>query len=205
MPRISQLTSLTVPEANDEIAIVDVSSATTKKITRADLLKGADLPNDTVTTDSIADGAVTPAKVGSVAWTSWTPTFTNFNLGNGSVSARYAKFGSILIFRVRITLGSTSSVTGRIALSLPVAAASGYGSGTDAFVDAVVMLRDTSASVSVGSAAAIFESTTSIGIGALLYASATNVLNFTSTSSSTPFTWANGDIISVQGSYEVAV
>ena len=63
MPRISQLTSLTVPEANDEIAIVDVSSATTKKITRADLLKGADLPNDTVTTDSIADGAVTGAKI----------------------------------------------------------------------------------------------------------------------------------------------
>ena len=53
---------MTVPEANDEIAIVDASAATTKKITRADFLKGAALPADTVDTQAIADGAVTPDK-----------------------------------------------------------------------------------------------------------------------------------------------
>ena len=39
MPRISQLPSLTEADNSDEIAIVDVSSSTTKKITRGDLLK----------------------------------------------------------------------------------------------------------------------------------------------------------------------
>ena len=62
MPRISSLPALTQPEANDEIAIVDASAATTKKITRADFLKGAALPADTVDTQAIADGAVTAGK-----------------------------------------------------------------------------------------------------------------------------------------------
>ena len=60
---------MTVPEANDEIAIVDASAATTKKITRNDFLKGAALPADTVTTAAIADGAVTADKI----------DFTTFN------------------------------------------------------------------------------------------------------------------------------
>ena len=63
MPRISQLPSKTVPASGDELAIVEVATSTTKKITRADLLKGADLPNDTVTTGAIKDGAVTTDKI----------------------------------------------------------------------------------------------------------------------------------------------
>ena len=39
MPRISQLPSLATADNADEIAIVDVSSSTTKKITRGDFLK----------------------------------------------------------------------------------------------------------------------------------------------------------------------
>ena len=57
MPRISQLPSLTAADNSDEIAIVDVSSSTTKKITRGDLLK-APLPANSVTTAAIQDGAV---------------------------------------------------------------------------------------------------------------------------------------------------
>ena len=60
---------MTQPEANDEIAIVDASAATTKKITREDFLKGADLPADTVDTQAIADGAVTADKIAANAIT----------------------------------------------------------------------------------------------------------------------------------------
>ena len=63
MPRISQLPAKTTPASGDEIAIVEVATSTTKKITRADLLKGADLPNDTVTTGAIKNGAVTTNKI----------------------------------------------------------------------------------------------------------------------------------------------
>lgn len=62
MPRISQLPSLATADNADEIAIVDVSASTTKKITRGDLLK-APLPTNSVTTAAIADSAVTAAKI----------------------------------------------------------------------------------------------------------------------------------------------
>ena len=62
MPRISQLPSLTAADNSDEIAIVDVSSSTTKKITRGDLLK-APLPNNAVTTAAVTDNAVTAPKI----------------------------------------------------------------------------------------------------------------------------------------------
>ena len=63
MPKISQLTALTVPDSGDELPIVDVSASTTKKITREDLLAGAPLPADTVDTQAIYDGAVTAPKI----------------------------------------------------------------------------------------------------------------------------------------------
>ena len=62
MPRISQLPSLTTADNADEIAIVDTSASTTKKITRGDLLK-APLPNNSVTTAAIANNAVTAGKL----------------------------------------------------------------------------------------------------------------------------------------------
>ena len=62
MPRISDLTSYTAPSNSDLLAIVDQAGAVTKKITRADLLKGTALPADTVTTPAITDASVTPAK-----------------------------------------------------------------------------------------------------------------------------------------------
>ena len=62
MPRISQLPSLTTADNADEIAIVDTSASTTKKITRGDLLK-APLPANSVNGQAIADGSVTKQKV----------------------------------------------------------------------------------------------------------------------------------------------
>ena len=62
MPRISDLISYTAPSNSDLLAIVDQAGAVTKKITRADLLKGTALPADTVTTPAITDASVTPAK-----------------------------------------------------------------------------------------------------------------------------------------------
>ena len=63
MPKISQLTALTVPDSGDELPIVDSSASTTKKITRTNLLKGAPLPADTVDTQVIDDGSVTAPKI----------------------------------------------------------------------------------------------------------------------------------------------
>jgi len=54
------------------------------------------------------------------AWTAYTPTFTGFTLGNGSLTFAYAQIGKTVHLRGNITLGSTSAVTGPWTVSLPV-------------------------------------------------------------------------------------
>ena len=60
------------------------------------------------------------------AWQSWTPTLGGITIGNGTVVAKYCVIGKTLLFHVHIILGSTSVITGRITVSLPVAPTNGY-------------------------------------------------------------------------------
>jgi len=52
---------------------------------------------------------------------SGTVAFTNFTLGNGTVNeARYAQVNDFVHYYGRVTLGSTSAVSGTIGVSVPV-------------------------------------------------------------------------------------
>lgn len=167
------------------------------------------LQNNIITTSKLdLNNLMLPAEnVDFTAWQSWTPSFTNFTLGNGTINyARYSKIGSTVHFRIRVTLGSTSSVTGRIAISLPTTSHTSYGTGTGAFVDVTAMYRDISASKSY-TGSSIFETTSSIGLGLPITeaSGSASPTVFGSTAPTTPFAWGSGDIISVQGTYEAAV
>ena len=72
---------MSAPNNNDLLAIVDMAGAVTKKITRADLLKGTALPADTVTTAAISDEAVSGAKIANT-------TIPDIKLLNGKVKHR---------------------------------------------------------------------------------------------------------------------
>ena len=73
-------------------------------------------------------------------YANYTPTFTGFTKGNANIVARYAQSGKAVNVFVSVTLGSTSSVTGSITVSLPVTASSnaiilrGIGGITDSGV-----------------------------------------------------------------------
>lgn len=96
MPRISSLTSLTVPANDDELPIVDVSASVTKKITRAALLSGAPLPNNTVTTAAITDGSITAVKTAFGGNYSTSEVDTGFTWVNGStIYKKTINFGSL--------------------------------------------------------------------------------------------------------------
>lgn len=62
MPQIPAYPAKTVPSNGDLLVIHDSVAGNTKNITRGNLLSGAPLPNNTVTTAAMADGAVTPVK-----------------------------------------------------------------------------------------------------------------------------------------------
>lgn len=99
-------------------------------------------------TADIANGAVTPEKLlastgTSWAWQSWTPTYTNLTVGNGTVKARYVQIGKTVHFRFWFDLGTTSSIGNDTKFSLPVAAHADYA---DAYISlGTAVVRDASA------------------------------------------------------------
>jgi hypothetical protein len=66
-----------------------------------------------------ASGETTGLKY-SGAWTTWTPTVTNFVKGNGTEVARYAQVGKTVFVEYSFTFGSTSSISGNPTIPLPI-------------------------------------------------------------------------------------
>jgi hypothetical protein len=67
-------------------------------------------------------------------WVSYTPTYTNFTLGNGTIDAAYYRSGNFVAVRFELTIGSTSSMTGALIVSKPFTAIASnnqlvYGTG----------------------------------------------------------------------------
>ena len=105
-------TSKTTPVDADELPIVDsAASNILKKLTWTNLKATLKAYFDTLYPSG-----------DSAALTSWTPTFTNFTLGNGSYTAVYKRVGKLVFYTLDITMGSTSSVTAGqgILFTLPV-------------------------------------------------------------------------------------
>ena len=61
------------------------------------------------------------------AWVTYTPTFYNATIGNGTVAFYYKKIGKIVHIRGRFTLGTTSNIGSLLDWSLPIIPSSRYG------------------------------------------------------------------------------
>jgi hypothetical protein len=146
--------------------------------------------------EALADGIDASTGTGLLAWTTYTPTFTNFTLGNGTITlAKFKQLGKLVFVKVLVTLGSTSSVSGRIGFSLPVTATA---DNTDRAINSAGLLAG---GVSATGFVAI-GTTTRADLYALL-ASGTYVTN-TNTSSTIPGTWAAASTWSATFTYEAA-
>jgi len=127
-------------------------------------------------------------------WTDYTPTFTNFTLGNGTIThARYCQMGKIMHVRVWVTLGSTSTMGSYPTVSIPKNAAYyGYFSGTATLTDAGTAYYLSNVAVNQ----------TNAGFGVTLtngtYAKQSAV------TSGEPFTWGTNDFFALDFYYEVA-
>jgi hypothetical protein len=160
-------------------------------------------PNDT---DPFKNGASAIRTLGSAidttaantwkAWTAYTPTFTGFTIGNGVLDFAFTQIGKTVHVRGRVTLGSTSSLSGPFDFTVPVTSASynlahvfSYASfyNGSAFNQGFLL--------SIGSTS--FFRITCMNTGTS-FASASDL------SSTVPFTWGNGHSIFMTMTYQAA-
>jgi hypothetical protein len=133
------------------------------------------------------------------AWTNYSSsvTFTNYTVGNATIN--YCKYAYInaktIVYQVKVTLGSTSSVSGTIGISLPVTAAtSNLGTFHGAiFIDSGVGPYNGTANIAT---------TSRIDLSAINTAS--TYAASTGTSGTIPFTWTTSDAFAFSVIYEIA-
>jgi hypothetical protein len=135
------------------------------------------------------------------AWTSYTPTLTNITLGNGTRTGRYLQIGKTIDFQVKITFGSTTSITATNAnITLPVTAQAGNWVSTDAggYDDSANLWYPLAIMTAAGGGGA---STTAFIIKTWPNPAGANLVTINAT---VPFTWITNDILVASGRYEAA-
>lgn len=134
---------------------------------------------------------------GNGAWTSWTPAYTNVTIGNGTNVGRYIQLGKLVQFALRFTLGSTSSVGGRISFTLPVSARTTDATNEYPFAGFAL-------DASAGTQFYLWPEAS----GNTVYVDVLNVAGTygskSLSSATVPFTWAVSDVFNVVGTYEAA-
>jgi hypothetical protein len=130
------------------------------------------------------------------AWTSYTPTFTNLTVGNGTINAAYNQIGKSVTVRISFTWGSTTSATSSpTTVSLPVTSKSvgtSYGVGTAYMENSGIAGYVTSITINTATSNFAFPV---IGTNGLI---STNVTGLQ------PFTWGTADFFQTIFTYEAA-
>lgn len=185
--------SITVPSDGTTIDASDVATPLNTIVSEI---------NGSIDSDNIASGGVVPNNLTSGtgtswAWQSWTPTWTNLTVGNATVNSHYVQIGKTVHFYINLTLGSTSSVSGDVSFTLPVTASSNF---TTSQPIGIVRIRDSGVATYMGN--------TEIKSNADAYARVHNASSTyvaqQSISSTIPMTWATGDTMQIEGTYEAA-
>lgn len=177
---------------NDYNGNIDASNLATNAVSTAKIADSA------VTTAKIADSNVTNAKL-NLGWVSYSPTLTNFTIGNGVLVAMYTQVGDTVIGMAHVTLGSTSSMgAAGIRFSTPVAASASYS-----FTNSVVggaTFQDSGSSQYVGWNR-LEDANTMRPV--VINASATYA-TISSITNTVPMTWATNDVVAINFVYEAA-
>lgn len=124
------------------------------------------------------------------SWVSFTPSWTNVTLGNGTQSAFYSVINKILFVKVELTFGSTTSFGDPVELTLPnsytAITTSQLMFGTSAF-------EDTGNATFVGQNYLV--SSTKVRPSVQLVNGTYSQVNFTN--ATRPFTWGNTDVLNL--------
>lgn len=130
----------------------------------------------------------------SGAWQTWTPSYTNITVGNGTVVAKYKQVGKKVSFRFRLTFGTTTSISTAPTITLPVTAAS----------DAVDFFSGDGAQTVGGTGASQGGSVYILSTTTMRPVSINTNGVYIDITATVPFTWTNTDRLQVSGTYEAA-
>jgi hypothetical protein len=120
---------------NSTITVDSISGHTTSTIVTVggvQMNNGVVATTGAVNTNSIAAGAVVPnSLVGSSGtgwtWQSWTPTWTNLTIGNGTLVAKYCQIGKVVFFQLSLIFGNTTAIgSNAVQFSLPAETSTSY-------------------------------------------------------------------------------
>lgn len=191
---------------NSTITVDSISGHTTPTLVTVggvQLNNGVISTANSVTATSIAAGGVQPnaltAGTGTGwSWTTFSPVWTNLTVGNGTVESKYVQTGKTVHGRTVVTFGTTTSVSGAVSFTLPVANASTAG---------------VTGGMQMGTGTALIAGTL-YGIFPLIAASNTAIIRtfgvgstyptHTDLSSMIPGTWANTSVLAVEYFYEAS-
>lgn len=128
----------------------------------------------------------------------YTPTYGNFTLGNGTVVARYVRVQKLVYVGVKIVCGTTTAVTGTSpSLTIPITAQDANSNrcfGT-------VWWFDSSAGLQVYGP---ISGATNTQVGFNAFSAGGTYVGISYATSTTPFILATGDVIEFAFTYEAA-
>jgi Collagen triple helix repeat (20 copies) len=125
----------------------------------------------------------------------YTPVLTNITIGNGTFTGLYLQIGKLVIWKIVMTFGSTTSISSLPEFTLPVPAFSTDATSSGTYGYGVHQASGTSYDISIVSV-----TTTVVGIIYTLGATDAN----TPITTTAPFIWAATDTIQLGGSYMAA-
>lgn len=194
--------------SNASVSVDSISGFTTPTIVTVggvQMNNGVIGTSGAVTSNSVAAGAITPNALTAGSGTGWswatfTPTFANLTLGNGTVNARYTQTGKQIWIFMTILLGNTSAVGTDPSFVVPVSASNLYTTTGLNVVSGYGTLL--AGSTNVLAAPFFNASSGSIHIGYIQPSATNNAL--TVVNATTPGTWGTNSQIIITCFYEAA-
>lgn len=183
-------------------SIAGHSTSTIVTVANLQISNGVLNSANAVTATSIAAGAVQPQALvtgtgSGWAWQTWSPTYANLTVGNGTVTSKYIQIGKSVFFIYKIIFGTTSSMGTNPTISFPVTTNASYISND--------MLGNGFANTSTSNNPLWVQWVSSTTFNPTVFqATGTYVASQTLFTSAIPGTWANGSQLTMQGFYEAA-
>lgn len=137
------------------------------------------------------------------AWIEYTPTTTGLTLGNGTAEGRYQVSNGIVVARVKVTLGSTSSIASAPRIDLPPVAPNTEMHEASVTDVGIGICRNDGSTTFPARAKYIDTLVFELRIGDAEHSS--TWLEETTVSSTRPFTWGDGDYMIANLCYEAAL